>query len=140
MIFNNINQYLHSGSRNKIVFFKEKQSEIPCFDVGFHLAKALEKLNSIKHISFRTEEILENMLNKAITEVEPFDRILCLTNLGILFEKDLKLNFRLILEEYSKDIPLFVHWEGQIENNALYFLSKAKGIKIDINDLSHITL
>jgi hypothetical protein len=140
MIVTEITQYLHSDSRNKIVFIKENIPGIPCVDIGASLAKMILPEIGNKHISFITERILDDMINNAVKTVSPFGKVLCIKNLGILFEKELKLNFQLFLDKYSKDIALFVKWDGQIENNTLYFLSEEKGIEIDIQSLSHIKL
>ena len=140
MIVKKLTQYLHSDSRNKIVFIQENISGITCVDVGASLANRLLPEIDNKHISFIAERILNELLNNAINTVYPFGKVLCIKNLGILFEKELKLNFQLLLDKYSKDNALFVKWDGQIENNTLYFLSKEKGIEINIQGLSHIKL
>jgi hypothetical protein len=57
-----------------------------------------------------------------------------------LFEPELKVDFNNLLEKYSNTNALFVKWEGVIDNENLYFLSKEKGIKININKLSHIAI
>jgi len=135
-----ITQYLQSNSRNKIVFINEGLPDIPCVDVGYLLAKALEKKTDGRHLSLIAEEKLDDIINNAIKKLSPFGNVLCMKNPGILFEKELKLNFQSFLDKYSKGIALFVKWDGEIEDNTLYFLSKQNGIKIDIHDLSHISL
>ncbi len=140
MAVNKIMQYLQSDSRNKLVFLKEKPADIPCLDIGSSFAQELNQLGNNKHIGFVAEKILNDLMTQAVSFTEPFGNVQCIENLGILFEPELKLNFLLFLDKYSKDIPLFVHWDGQIENNTLYFLTKERGIIIDIQELSHITL
>jgi hypothetical protein len=83
---------------------------------------------------------LENMLNTATIDHEIYGRLLTISNLGILFEPELKVDFNNLLEKYSNTNTLFVKWEGAIDNENLYFLSKEKGIKININKLSHIAI
>lgn len=140
MIDNKIIQYLHSDSRNKIVFFKEKQVDIPCLNVGYHLALEINKMDVSNPLSFKIKNKLDTLLNNAVQKVEPFGSVLCIENLGILFEEELKLNFKLFLDNYSINTPLFIKWDGEMDNNTLYFLSREKGIEIDMNDISHITL
>ena len=140
MTVNKIMHYLQSYSRNKLIFFKEKPLDIPCLDIGYSLAKELNKLSNPKNIGLAAEAILNDLMIQAVSLKEPFGNVQCIENPGILFEPELKLNFLLFLDRFSKDIPLFVHWSGRIENNTLYFLTKEKGIKIDIQELSHIIL
>jgi len=52
----------------------------------------------------------------------------------------LKLDFFAILDKYSRSNLLFIKWEGEIDEENLYFLSKIKGEKINIKNLSYIAI
>ena len=139
-LLSSILSYIESDSRNKIIFYKESISDITPIDVGKLLAQALFNLKSEDRLPMRSTMELEKILNKAVFEHPRFGRVLAIANLGILFESELKQNFYSIIDSYSKNNLLFVEWDGAIDNNSLYFLSKENGIKININNISHIAV
>jgi hypothetical protein len=66
--------------------------------------------------------------------------MLAISNIGILLEPELKQDFNRFLEKHSNSNILFVKWDGEFDQENLYFLSKENGFKIDIKNLSHIAL
>jgi len=132
--------FLKTQSRNKIVFYRNSINDIPEIDLGTELSQVLFNLNDLTKLPMKVSLELENMLNTATIDHEIYGRTLAISNLGILFEPELKVDFNNLLEKYSNNNALFVKWEGAIDNENLYFLSKEKGIKININKLSHIAI
>lgn len=132
--------FLKTQSRNKIVFYRNSINDIPEIDLGTALSQVLFNLNDLTKLPMKVSLELENMLNTATIDHEIYGRTLAISNLGILFEPELKVDFNNLLEKYSNTNTLFVKWEGAIDNENLYFLSKEKGIKININKLSHIAI
>ena len=132
--------FLKTQSRNKIVFYRNSINDVPEIDLGTELSQVLFNLNDLTKLPMKVSLELENMLNTATIDHEIYGRTLAISNLGILFEPELKVDINNILEKYSNTNVLFVKWEGAIDNENLYFLSKEKGIKININKLSHIAI
>jgi hypothetical protein len=132
--------FLKTQSRNKVVFYKDNIIDIISIDLGTELSQILFNLNDLTKLPMKVSYELEKILNTAIIEHEVFGRLLAISNLGILFEPELKVDFNNFLEKYSNTNVLFVKLEGAIDNENLYFLSKEKGIKININKLSHIAI
>jgi len=132
--------FLKTQSRNKVVFYKDNIIDIIAIDLGTELSQILFNLNDLTKLPMKVSLELENMLNTATIDHEIYGRTLAISNLGILFEPELKVDFNNLLEKYSNTNVLFVKWEGAIDNENLYFLSKEKGIKININKLSHIAI
>ncbi len=139
-LLSSISSYIESYPRNKIIFFKESVPDITPIDIGKLLSQALFNLKDENRLPMRATIELEKILNKAVTEHPCFGRVLAIANLGILFEPDLMQNFSSIIDNYSKNNTLFIEWKGEIDNNTLYFQTKEKGIKININNISHIAL
>jgi len=83
---------------------------------------------------------LEKIFNANTFKHDLFGNILAISNIGILFEPDLKQDIIRIIEKYSFNNVLFVKWDGEIDNENLYFLTKQNGEKISIKNLSFITL
>lgn len=132
--------FLKTQSRNKLVFYRNSINNITEIDLGTELSQFLFNLNDLTKLPMKVSLELENMLNTATIDHEIYGRTLAISNLGILFEPELKVDFNNILEKYSNSNVLFVKWEGAIDNENLYFLSKEKGIKINIYKLSHIAI
>jgi len=136
----NLLKYLKSQSRNKIIFFKNDIPEIKTLDVGNKLSLEIKSLVSDSKVGMKSLFIIEELFSNSIEESDLYGKYLAIKNLGILFEPELKINFINLLDKYSSNNTLFVHWEGEEDNENLYFLSKEKGQKISIKNLSHITL
>lgn len=135
-----LSKYLHSQSRNKIVFLKKPLSRLDSLNVGFEVAKELKPILSDSKVGLKSLLIIDDIFSKSILESNVYRKYLAISNLGILFEQDLKVDFVNLLDKYSTNNILFVYWEGEIEDGILYFLTKEKGQKIDIKNLSHIVI
>ena len=132
--------FLKTQSRNKVVFYKEGIKDITEIDLGTELSQVLYNLYDLTKLPMKVLHELEIIMNNATIEHELFGRTLAISNLGMLFESELKVDFSILLEKYSNTNTLFVKWEGKIDNENLYFLSKEKGIKTNIKNLSHIIM
>ena len=135
-----IGKYIISQSRNKIVFFKTDMPGIEQLNVGDKLAKKIKHLVEDSKIGLKSRLIIEELFSSSITNDSAYGKYLAIQNVGILFEPELKTDFLQILDKYSSSNTLFVKWEGEIEDGILYFLTKEKGQKIDIKNLSHIVI
>lgn len=139
-IVEKIARYSHSLSRNKIVFHREPITGISSIDIGKLLSEAIFNLKDKEKLSMKASMKLDNILQSSITNHTELGDYLAITNLGILFEPEIKLNFSWVLENYSQNNLLFVQWEGEIESNNIFFLTKKEGLKINLNNLSHIVI
>lgn len=140
LIENQISSYLKSQSRNKIVFYKDNIFDFSAIDVGNLLAQAIFNLKDESKLPMRISSELELILKEAVIDHKCYGRILAISNIGILFEPDLKQDFNRLLDNNSNSNALFVLWPGEIDEEYIYFLTKDQGKKIDIKNLSHITL
>ena len=137
---NEIKDYINRYSRNKIIIHKESFLDIPSIDLGIILSYKLYGLTNESRISLIANKEIDEIFTSHIFTHEDYGKCISLKNIGILFEKELKIDFLKLLEKYSNNNNLFIHWEGAIDVNSLYFLTKEKGIKININELSHIII
>lgn len=134
-----LKSYMNSPSRNKIIIHREPIAELKSLNVGKELAARLEGLIGDRNISFKAKQEMENLLKSAIYEDSELGKVLSLTNLGILFEPEMKIDFKYILNKFSTDNLLFIEWKGEVEQNKLYLLTK-EGIEIKLDNLSYIAL
>ena len=131
--------YLKSPSRNKIILHKEQLEDIIPINVGKELSNRLAGITESHKLSLIAKQELDELFNSSCFEHHNYGRTLSITNLGILFEPELKINFNYILSKYSSDNLLLIQWKGAVEQNTLYFLS-SDGIQISLENLSYITL
>ncbi len=135
-----IKTFLQSQSRNKIVFYKDLLFDFTPVNVGFLLSQLIYNWTDYSKLSMKVTTELDKILNDAVINHSNFGRMIAISNIGILFEPELKQNLRAILENYSNNNSLFVQWDGDIDEQNLYFITKEKGIKININEISHIAI
>lgn len=133
-------KYLAINSRNKVIIYSEEILDLSSLDIGQSLSHIIYQYEKHELSPTRVAEALEKVCFSAIKLHEHYGDYLSIKNLGVLFEPELKINFLLLLEKFSQNNALFVEWLGDIEDSHLYFLSKEKGIKTNIKNLSHIIL
>lgn len=135
-----LQKYIHSQPRNKIAFYKQDMPGIEATDVGKKLSHEIKSIASDTKIGMKSLIIMDEVFTSSIMENSDYGKYLAIQNVGILFEPELKTDFLQILDKYSSSNTLLVKWEGEIEDGILYFLTKEKGQKIDIKNLSHIVI
>ena len=139
-IMTKIPSFINSQARNKLVIHDKEVFGLEYLDVGRSLANKIKSITSDTRLGMKSINLIEEIFSDAKKESDLYGRYLAIYNLGILFENDLKIDFIHLLTKYSFTETLFVKWEGEIEDGILYFLTKEKGQKIDIKNLSHIVI
>lgn len=137
---NNILKFIHNTPRNKIVFLDQPITNLRFLDVGKELSIKLHALTNDNRIAMKSIGIIDKLFSSSIEEDAIYGKYLALKNIGILFESELKTDFVQLLDKYSSSNILFVQWEGEKDSQYMYFLTKEKGRKINIENLSHITI
>ena len=139
-IIDTIRSYANSQSRNKIVFHRNEIPDITTIDLGLNLATSIYNFQETGKVSMMVTAELSKILSSAVRQHQEFGKYLSVENPGILLEPALKIDFRRFLDNYSQNNLLFVKWEGEIDADNIYFLTKENGININIQNLSHIVL
>ncbi len=139
-IINTIADYIQSQSRNKIIFHSRNLSELESVNIGLRISESIYNLKESGRIAMKVSSELDRILNSAISNHDLFGDYLSIDNLGILFEPELKIDFNRLLDRYSQNNVLFVKWDGDMDAESIYFLTKENGIKINIKNLSYIVL
>jgi hypothetical protein len=132
--------YSKTATRNKIVFFSGNTYGFTSVNVGKQISEEFINFEKEGRLSISVLNKIEEILSHAILKNEILGSYLCIENIGILFEPELKLDFASLLDRYSQNNVLFVKWEGEIDAENIYFLTKENGIKINIKNLSHIVI
>lgn len=136
-----IAQFLKNRPRQKLVILSQQRLEDLSFtNIGQELSMALEKTINHKQISMVTYDHLERILQDNEHLHPVYGPYVAITNLGILFESTLKIHAERFLEAHSTNQTLFVVWNGEIDGVKLYFLTKNKGVPVNLTNISHIIL
>ena len=135
---NNLNQhiseFLNSGPENKVIFSNHAKDAI---DLGEELSMRIKPYLEHKRLSLKTKDIIGELIQSNIKSCDKIGKHIAFKNLGILFEPELKINFEHFLKTYSTDFTLIIEWSGEISNKHLFFLSKMKGFRIDLKNLTY---
>jgi hypothetical protein len=132
--------YLSTYSRNKIVFHSTPIDDVYSHNIGVLLAESIEGIKDDNRLSLKVNILIDELLNSCIVTHKVYGKILAIQNIGILMEPDLKLDLNNLIRKYSDTNTLLINWQGIIENDCIYFLTKEAGVRIDIKNLSHITV
>lgn len=125
--------YLQQNIRNKIVFCREGIDGIRFINVGSELSQILgENPDDMVGADTAYKQVLGQSQENSLIGM-----YLALANIGILFEPDLRLDVRSILDAYSKNQCLIVKTNAEIADDRFYFLRKGDGTEVDLQGLSY---
>lgn len=125
--------YLQQNTRNKIVFCREGIDGIRFINVGSELSQILgENPDDMVGADTAYKQVLGQSQENSLIGM-----YLALANIGILFEPDLRLDVRSILDAYSKNQCLIVKTNAEIADDRFYFLRKGDGTEVDLQGLSY---
>lgn len=128
----NIKEYVRQNTRNKIVFCRSRMQGLQYVDVGFALSLRLKTNENNSPVI----DIVNQILNENIRNDAEIGYYLAIENIGILFEPELKLDVRSLIDSYSKNQCLVVLTDAEIDNGVLYFLEKSDGVSVSLSGLS----
>ena len=139
-----ITHFLSAAPRYKFVVAPNERmlKDFSAFDLGYNLSLVLKENEKLKNeeLTFIVHEELTKLLNDNITTHPELGDYICLSNIGILFEKELKINILQTFQRLSKNTLLILLWDGEVKGNTLFFLSENSKNKIDLREINHIIL
>ena len=140
MMNSKIRLFLKLNPRNKLVVISDKElfEWLGWINVGNLLSQDINIAD--KKIIFKINQLLDDIIVKNKTQHKEFGEIIAIENIGLLLEPELKFNVEKFLSDYSQNNTLILKWEGEIDTNQLYFLTKNDNHKIDLNNISHIVI
>ena len=129
-----IKQYISQVSRNKIIFCHEPITHLHYVDVGKELSSAIKEQEEPSSYSSACKRIFEQTYKDEV--VGPY---LALSNWSILFEPDLKLDLRSIIESFSINKCLILLSNGSIKEKR-YLLMDDDRFALNLQGLSFIEI
>ena len=132
--------YLGTQSRNKVIFHNTPIESVKSHNVGLLIAEAIKEIKDDSRLSLKVSNLIDEIFASCKESHSEYGEIIAIENVGILLEPDLKQDFGNVLRKHSDSNTLFINWQGEVEKDYIYFLTKESGKKIDIKNLSHITI
>lgn len=129
-----IKQFISQVSRNKIIFCHEPISNLHFVDVGKEFSFVIKEQEEPSGYSSACKRIFEQTYND-----EVIGSYLALSNWIILFEPDLKLDLRSIVESFSINKCLILLSNGSIKENR-YLLMDDPRFALNLQGLSFIEI
>ena len=132
-------EFLNSSTRTRLIISLNKIDTLEYFDVGKELSFRLMSASfEDRRFPIKAKETLKNMLMKLYANNESIGDYLAITNLGILLEPELKMNFLEFIQSTSQNYPLILHWEGDFNNDLLIFKSKQQGLVFSLSGINYL--
>lgn len=129
-----IKQFISQVSRNKIIFCHEPITHLHFVDVGIELSSAIKGQEEPSDYSNACKRIFEQTYKDEVV-----GSYLALSNWSILFEPDLKLDLRSIIESFSINKCLILLSNGSIKEKR-YLLMDDDRFALNLQGLSFIEL
>lgn len=127
-------KYVSLDTRNKIVFCKDLIDGIDFLNVGHELSASL--CDNVHD----NMDALRSIMTKGSNQHSYIGQYLALENIGILFEPELKLDIRNLLDTYSKNQCLIIKSGATLSADNLYWLTPSDGIHINLTGLSYLEI
>lgn len=131
-----ITTYLEQNSRNKIVFCKEAIPGLDYVDVGFQLASELSKT---ANPTMSCEAVVRQMMDLVYVN-DVIGKYLAIQNIFMLFEPELKLNVRDIIDSSSKDKCLVIMSPGEVSDGKLMLAPSSSQTTVCLDNLSFLVI
>ena len=129
-----IKQFISQVSRNKIIFCHEPITHLHFVDVDIELSSAIKGQEEPSGYSNACKRIFEQTYKDEVV-----GSYLALSNWSILFEPDLKLDLRSIIESFSINKSLILLSNGSIKEKR-YLLMDDDRFALNLQGLSFIEL
>lgn len=126
--------YISQMSRNKIIFCHEPITDLQYVDVGKELSSAIIGIEAPSAFSSACKRIFEQTFHD-----EVIGAYLAISNWSMLFEPDLKLDLRSIVESFSINKSLIMLSDDAIRENR-YLLMDDERFALNLQGLSFIEI
>lgn len=139
-----LRQIVDSTARYRLAVLKSDDSmyDESVLNVGRELAECIERIekqykqSSIK-FQIEVSDALEKLIASHTVSNECLGPIVTLRNIGILFEKDLHIDVVGLLQRISRTTLTVLMWQGEADEQRLYFLRKGSKITINQSDINY---
>ena len=122
-----------------MVIEEEKNHDEPlALNIGYELSMIIQNLNRQSHyFQMQVQDELMKIVTKHKMHDEEFGDYLIISNLGILFEPELKLNVCDVLKRISQNTLLILLWSGVILPDRLCNISEQSEYNIKRSEINY---
>lgn len=121
-----------------LLFTKGMVDGLNYIDVGYKLSLKIKTQLSSSNLPMQAEDELNAILCESVTCDKLLGNYLALCNIGILFEPQLKLNVRAIIERNSRQQVLIVNMEGRISDKKFHLAGSSEQMyTINLSDIPY---
>ena len=131
-----IAQYLKYNPRNKLIFTPKIDPNLHSVDVGFELASIIKNDLASPFLPMVAEDCFNSIMRKSTFHDEILGDYIAISNWGILFEPELKLNLLSLFDSYSKGQTLILVNCGEADNECFHLVSKYFNTTLDLGTLT----
>lgn len=133
-----IKTFLCTYPRNKLILCNTNIPNLDFLDIGLELSMQIKNASKIRPQAIY--EMLICIIEQNLKISALYGTYIAIKNIGIIFEPQLGLNFRSIIDKLSKDYVLIIYTDGVFDNNEMYFLTKQRGLKVDLKGFTCLNL
>ena len=133
-----IEQFIKSKPRHRLVLSKNYADRCQYVDLGQALSRVLSEDFPTPSIVMKTDDALQDILNSNTLIHSLFGKYIAIDNIAILFEPELRINVKTLIDNWSKSQLVIVKYEGLIEDNYLWLTVPNDHIGVDLKGLSYL--
>lgn len=131
-----IAQYLKYNPRNKLIFIPKIDPNLHSVDLGFELASLIKNELPSPHLPMIAEDSFNSIMKMSVFHDEIVGDYIAISNWGILFEPELKLNILSLFDSYSKNQTLILVNCGDADTECFHLVSKYFSTTLDLGTLT----
>lgn len=137
-----VKECLEINPRHKIivVHYSECDESFQPINIGRIVAEFVRSKNGEDHISFKTKDFVNEILNENIVKDDVLKQYVCIENIGILFEKELGLDPANIITNFSRNTVVILPWTGEVKNKTLFLNSADSNYSIKLEQTNAIII
>lgn len=129
---------INKHARNKLLFTRNIIEGIQYIDIGRIVSPLVRDNLTESSLPMIVEEKLDSVIGTEKSCIDTLGDYVAIKNIGILFEKDLKLDLHKKIDSWSRDTVLIINLEGQIQNGFFYLADvKNKAHSCSLNNISY---
>lgn len=122
--------------QNNIIISNSPLEGYNYVDIGYELSTRLSSiLPTISDASLTSLDILTDIFSIGENVSSSGKKYIALSNISILFERELKINMRYLIESLAKNRTLIICSEGEVNDYYFYPFRSNHEISVDLNNL-----
>ena len=134
--------FSQTPSRNHIAFVSQCDDELRFVDIGLELSMKVEDILSDRRLSLKSQDYLNDILNKHLVDADGIGSYLAIRNIGILFEPLLMIDVEALFNKWSQNTMLIVDLgKGDILQERFFLVPHCDlRYSVDLHELNYMVM